>query len=262
VEGSDKLSSVLCRLSAWSESITGTQGNTDLALDKSTDATMTRIADDLDVVDLGVRREMIVESTYQLSVVHGGGEASNEDAGIVRELWEISVSGGDGAYRLVCQLGCGGGRGRQLCLRDGWGRRDKRVEASAPSSGTGTDELFGHTVLSSVDVDGGGRWESEGDIQVFLLFFQNFSGFGSMSNMARAGFDKVRGRNWTGARLIPTESDHVRRRVRRWRWRRLRLRWPKVRPEDPSLVSTSLRDTLASRRRLLFVTRAHLLRVH
>ena len=77
-------------------------------MDKSTDTTMTRIADDLDVVDLGVRREMIVESTDQLSVIHGGGKASNEDTGIVRELWEISV----GAYRLVCQLGCGGGRGR------------------------------------------------------------------------------------------------------------------------------------------------------
>ena len=71
-----------------------------------------RIADDLDVVDLGVRREMIVESTDQLSVIHGGGEASDEDAGAVREFLEISVSGGDGACKLVCQLGCGSGRGR------------------------------------------------------------------------------------------------------------------------------------------------------
>ena len=29
------------------------------------------------------------------------------------------------------------------------------------------------------------------DIQISLLFFQNFSGPGSMSNMARTGFDKV-----------------------------------------------------------------------
>ena len=70
----------------------------------------------------------------------------------------------------MCQLGCGGGGGRGLCLLDGRGRRDKRVEAGAPSSGTGIDELFGHAVLSSVDVDGGGRWESEGNIQIFLLF--------------------------------------------------------------------------------------------
>ena len=76
---------------------------TDFALDESADASMTRIADDFDVVDLCVRREVIVESTDQLSVIHGRGEASDEDAGIVRELLEISV---------VCQLGCGGGRGR------------------------------------------------------------------------------------------------------------------------------------------------------
>ena len=72
---------------------------------------MTRIANDLDAEDLGVRREMIVESTDQLSVIHSRGETPDEDAGIVREFWEISVSGGDWAYRLVCQLGCGGGRG-------------------------------------------------------------------------------------------------------------------------------------------------------
>lgn len=54
-------------------------------------------------------------------------------------------------------------------LRDGWGLRDKRTEASAPSSGTGTDKLFRRTVLSSVDVDGGGRRESE-KIPRFLYF--------------------------------------------------------------------------------------------
>lgn len=73
-------------------------------MDKSADAAMTRIADDFDVVDLCVRREVIVESTDQLSVIHGRGEASDEDAGVVRELLE-TVS-------LVRQLGCGGGRGR------------------------------------------------------------------------------------------------------------------------------------------------------
>ena len=83
-------------------------------------------------------------------------------------------------------------------------------------------------MLSSVDVDDGGRWESEGNIQVFLLFFRDFSGFGSMSNMARTEFDKVRRRNRSSARQFPIVSDHVRRRIRRRRWRRLRLRWPKV----------------------------------
>ena len=78
------------------------------ALDKSANASVMKIADDLDVVDLSVRREMIVESTDQLSVIHGGGEASDEDAGVVREFWEISVSRGDGA----CELGCGSRRGR------------------------------------------------------------------------------------------------------------------------------------------------------
>ena len=73
-------------------------------MDKSADAAMTRIADDFDVVDLCVRREVIVESADQLSVIHGRGEASDEDAGVVRELLE-TVS-------LVRQLGCGGGRGR------------------------------------------------------------------------------------------------------------------------------------------------------
>ena len=81
-------------------------------MDKSADATMAGIADDLDVVDLSVGGEVIVESTDQLSVVHGRGEAPDEDAGIVGEFWEISVSGGDWAYRLMCQLGCDGGRGR------------------------------------------------------------------------------------------------------------------------------------------------------
>ena len=74
-------------------------------MDKSTDATMTRVTDDFDVVDLRVRREVFVESTNQLPMIHGRGEAPDEDAGIVRELLEVSVS-------LVCQPGCGGGRGR------------------------------------------------------------------------------------------------------------------------------------------------------
>ena len=145
-------------------------------MDKSADATVARIADDLDVVDLCVRGEVIVESTDQLPVVHGRGEASDEYAGIVRKFLEISAT-------LVSQLGCGSRRGRQLCLGDGRGRRDERVEAGAPSSGTGIDQLFRHNALSSVDVDGGGRWESEENIQIFLLFLQSFSGFGSKSNM-------------------------------------------------------------------------------
>ena len=66
-------------------------------MDKSADATMAGIADDLDVVDLSVGGEVIVESTDQLPVIHGRGEAPDEDAGIVRELWEVSVSRGDGA---------------------------------------------------------------------------------------------------------------------------------------------------------------------
>lgn len=81
-------------------------------MDKSTNTTVIGIADDLDVVDLSVRREMVVESTNQLSVIHRGGETSNEDACLVGEFWEISAPGGDGAYRLVCQLRCGGRRGR------------------------------------------------------------------------------------------------------------------------------------------------------
>ena len=44
--------------------------NTNLALDKSADTTVIRIADDLDVVDLSVRGKMIVESANQLSVIH------------------------------------------------------------------------------------------------------------------------------------------------------------------------------------------------
>ena len=66
---------------------------------------MIGIADYLDVLDLGVRREMLVESVGQLSVIHSGGEASDEDAGIMREFREVSESG-------ARQLGCGGGRGR------------------------------------------------------------------------------------------------------------------------------------------------------
>ena len=58
---------------------------------------MAGIADDLDVVDLSVGGEVIVESTDQLPVIHGRGEAPDEDAGIVRELWEVSVSRGGGA---------------------------------------------------------------------------------------------------------------------------------------------------------------------
>jgi hypothetical protein len=72
---------------------------------------MARVADDLYVVDLSVGREVIVESTDQLSVIHGRGEASDEDAGIVGEFWEVSVSGRAGACGRVRQLGCGGGRG-------------------------------------------------------------------------------------------------------------------------------------------------------
>jgi hypothetical protein len=41
-----------------------------------------------------------------------------------------------------------------------------------------------------VDVDGGGRWKSEEDIPIFLLFFQDFSGLGSMSNMLALGLIK------------------------------------------------------------------------
>ena len=64
---------------------------------------MIRIADHLDVADLGVRREMIIESVGQLSVIHSGGEASDKHARVMREFWEVSGSG-------ACQLGCGGGR--------------------------------------------------------------------------------------------------------------------------------------------------------
>lgn len=66
---------------------------------------MIRIADYLDVLDLGVRREMLVEGVGQLPVIHSGGEASDEDAGIMREFGEVSETG-------ACQLGCGGGRRR------------------------------------------------------------------------------------------------------------------------------------------------------
>ena len=78
---------------------------TNFALDKSADAAVARIANDLDVVDLCVGSEVIVESADQLPVVHGRGEASDEHAGVVREFWEVSAS-------LVGQLGCGGGGGR------------------------------------------------------------------------------------------------------------------------------------------------------
>ena len=80
-------------------------GETNFALDKSADATVARIADDLDVVNLSVRSEMIVESTDQFPVVNGRGEASDEYACIVREFWEISAA-------VVSELGCGGGRRR------------------------------------------------------------------------------------------------------------------------------------------------------
>ena len=142
---------------------------------------------------------MIVESTDQLPVVHGRGETSDEDAGIVGEFWKISAS-------LVRQLGCGGRRGRQLCLGDGRGRGDEGVEAGAPTSGTGIDQLFRHTVLSSVDVDGGGRWESEEDIQIFLLFFQNFSGFGSKSNILALSLIKWGKKLDRCSRLLPSRS--------------------------------------------------------
>lgn len=76
--------------------------NTYLALDKSANTAMIRIADDLDVANLSVGREMIVESTDQLSVIHRRGETSNEDARLVRELLEIPVPRGDGACGVVC----------------------------------------------------------------------------------------------------------------------------------------------------------------
>lgn len=86
----------------------GPQGNTHVALDEGAYTTVIRITDDLDVVHLGVGREVIVKSTNQLSVIHCGGETSDEDAGLVGEFWEITVSG---ASRLECQLRGGGGRG-------------------------------------------------------------------------------------------------------------------------------------------------------
>ena len=73
---------------------------------------MIRIADDLDVPDLGVGREMIVEGTDQLPVIHCGGETSDEDACLVGQLLEISTPGGECACRVVCQLRRGSGRGR------------------------------------------------------------------------------------------------------------------------------------------------------
>ena len=69
-----------------------------MALNKSADTTMIRIANDLDVPYLSVRREMITESTDQLSLIHRGGETSNEDACLVRELF---ASGDDGVRRVV-----------------------------------------------------------------------------------------------------------------------------------------------------------------
>jgi len=256
VEGSDKLSSALGRLLKWSERVQKSlRRETDFALDKSADATVARIADDLDVVNLCVRSEVIVESTDKLPVVHGRGEASDEYAGIVRKFWEISAS-------LVSQLGCGGRRGRQLCLGNGRGRGDERVEAGAPTSGTGIDQLFRHTVLSSVDVDGGGRWESEEDIQIFLLFLQSFSGFGSKSNMLAPSLIKW-GKKLARVRQYPIQSDHVRRRVRRRRRRwRLRLRWPGVRPDNPPLGIDVADSPLVSQRRPLFVTRTRSLPIH
>ena len=83
-----------------------------MTLDKGTDTTVIRIADDLDVVDLGVRREVIVESANQLSVIHCRGKTSDEDACLVRKFQGVSRPRGNGAYRLACQLRCGGGRGR------------------------------------------------------------------------------------------------------------------------------------------------------
>ena len=74
MESSDKLSSALRRLPTRSENrANSSRGNTDLALDKSADATMAGIADDLDVVDLSVGGEVIVESTDQLPVIHSRG---------------------------------------------------------------------------------------------------------------------------------------------------------------------------------------------
>ena len=78
---------------------------TNFALNESADATVARIADDLDVVNLSVRSEVIVESTNQFPVINGRGEASDENAGVVREFLEISAT-------LMSELGCGGRRGR------------------------------------------------------------------------------------------------------------------------------------------------------
>lgn len=67
-------------------------------MNESADTTMIRVADDLDVPYLSVRREMITESTDQLSLIHCGGETSNEDARLVRELFAF---GDDRVRRVV-----------------------------------------------------------------------------------------------------------------------------------------------------------------
>ena len=48
----------------------GPEENTNVTLDKSADTTVIRIADDLDVVYLSIRGEVIVEGANQLSVIH------------------------------------------------------------------------------------------------------------------------------------------------------------------------------------------------
>jgi hypothetical protein len=169
-----------------------------------------------------------------------------------------------GACKLVWQLGCGSGRGRELCLRDVRGRRDKRVEAGTPSSGTGIDELFGHTVLSSVDVDDGGRWES-GEIFRFFFYF------------SRISLALVQCRTWLALSLIKCGEEIG----------------PVLGSSRSSLImsddeygggggggdydyggpryvsnprlqseSTSLKHTSASQRILLFVTRTHFPHIH
>ena len=67
--------------------------DTDVALDKGAYTTVIGITNNLDVVDLSVRGEVIVEGTNQLSVVHCGGETSDENARLVREFLDVSVPG-------------------------------------------------------------------------------------------------------------------------------------------------------------------------
>lgn len=98
--------------------------------------------------------------------------------------------------------------------------------------------------------------ERVGEIFRFLFYFsRNFSGLGSISNMARAEFDKVRGRIRPSGRKLPTLSDHVRRRIRWWWWRRrLRLWWYKVCLQVVRWLATTLSSMLALQRMPLFVT--------